>query len=278
VLLLLAILGAVPVWAAEQVIDGHRVRREEGMDGVPAKLLAPDGRQVASFDTLYADHYHPLEVRGGQVFWISRPRQLSPGWTDELKVTELAGGRTRTLYSKPGLDFRVDAQGRTAAVVGCNDEGACTLHRVDVASGRASEAHASDSMLYPLGLSRDGARVWFGKADGPAGEWMQLGLNEQGKTRFFPLQQDSNPAIDFDSGRVATTQRKKGASVLVVQDLLSSGRVEVASRKRGAFKPEWTAEGHLSYVDAQGRKARYTPAGAGSGAPDTRRPGTDGGT
>lgn len=277
-LLLLAAMWGVPGWASAPVHDGYRVRAEDGMDGVPAKLFAPDGRQVATFDTLYADHNHPFEVHEGRVFWVSRPRQLKEGWTDELRVTELSDGRTRTLFSKPGLDFRVDSQGRTAAVVGCNDEGACTLHLVDVATGRERSAHVSDSALYPLGLSRDGARVWFGKADGPSGPWEQLGLHENGKTRFFPIRQGNDQALDFDTGRVASVQSRRGSKVLVVTDLLSGQSAEVARKKRGAYKPEWAPDGSLTYVDAQGRKARYAPAKAEGGAQGPRRPGSDGGT
>jgi hypothetical protein len=266
VLLLLVALGAVPGWAQAPTPEGYRVSRGEGMDGVPAKLLGPDGKVVASFDTLYADHYHPFEVRPGRVFWVSRPAQLSEGWTDELRVTELSGGKTRTLFRKPGLDFRTDAQGRTAAVVGCGEEGACTLFLVDVASGGERTAHASPKdALAPLGLSRDGGRVWFGQADGPAGQWEQLGLHENGKTRFFPVRQADTPVIDFDTGRVAVT-RKKGGPVLVVEDLLGGQRKEVARKKRGAFNPVWNADGSLTYVDAQGKKAQYVPA-AGKGAP-----------
>lgn len=266
VLLLLAVMWAVPGWAQAPTFEGYRVSRGEGMHGVPAKILGPDGKVVASFDTLYADHYHPFEVRPGRVFWVSRPQELGPGWTDELRVTELPGGKTRTLFRKPGLDFRTDAQGHTAAVVGCDDEGACTLYLVDVASGAERTAHASPKdALYPLGLSRDGERVWFGRADGPSGEWEQLGLHEDGKTRFFPVQQTDDIAIDFDTGRVAYT-RKKGGAVLVVEDVLAGKRTEVARKKRGAFNPVWNADGGLTYVDAQGKKARYVPP-AGKGAP-----------
>lgn len=266
VLLLLAAMWAVPGWAQAPAPEGYRVSRGEGMDGVPAKLMGPDGKVVASFDTLYADHYHPFEVRPGRVFWVSRPPQLSEGWADELRVTELSGGKTRTLFRKPGLDFRTDAQGRTAAVVGCNEEGACTLFLVDVASGAERTAYASPKdALYPLGLSRDGNRVWFGRADGPAGPWKQLGLYENGKTRFFPVQQSDDTVIDFDTGRVAFT-RKKGGPVLVVEDVLTGQRAEVARKKRGAFKPVWNADSSLTYVDAQGKKAQYVPK-AGKGTP-----------
>lgn len=268
VLLLLAALWAVPGWAQEPTFEGYRVSRTgEGMDGVPAKILGPDGKVVASVDTLYADHTHPFEVHQGRLFWVSRPAKLGEGWTDELRVTELSGGKTRTLYRKPGLDFRADAQGRTAAVIGCGEEGGCTLTVVDVASGGERKAFTSkEDMLYPLGLSRDGARVWFGKADGPAGPWEQLGLFEKGKTRFFPVKQDDGAAIDFDSGRVAVTRKKGGGPVLVVEDLLSGERAQVDRKKRGAFNPVWNADGSLTYVDAQGKKAQFDPT-TGRGGP-----------
>lgn len=277
VLLLLAVVWAVPVWATEPSQEGYTLRSEDGLHGVPATLVGPDGKEVASFDTLYAAHNHPYEVRPGRVFWVSRPPRLSEGWTDSLRVTELATGKTRTLFSKPGLEFRTDAEGHTAAVVGCDDEGSCTLSLVDVATGKTRIAYTSSGKrLYPLALSREGRRVWFGQADGPAGEWEQLALYENGKTRFFPIRETEDLAIDVEGSRVAYAlpctsndcereRRKRGGEVLVVEDLsLGTGRLTVARKKHGAFKPKWNPDGALTYVDAQGREARFDPAEANS--------------
>lgn len=272
VLLWLAVLGAAPAWAVEQVHDGYRARyAEEAENGVAAKLVAPDGREVATLDSLYAAHYHPFEVHQNQVFWVSRPPQLGPGWTDALRVTDLATGKARTLYSVPGLDFRADAQGRTAEVIACNGEGACALHLLDVGSGQERQVYASeDSALAPLGLSRDGSKVWFGKADGPAGHWMQLGLYENGKVRFFPIPEREDQAIDFETGRVASAQ-KRGGTVLLIDDAFSGKRTEVARKARGAFKPQWNPDGSLTYVDAKGKTARYMPPEAGAEKKEPRR-------
>ena len=236
------------------------------------ELSGPGRPAPLSLPSLYAEHYHPVEVRPGRVFWVQR----RPGAPDEVRLTEWASGKERLVAQ--ASDFRASPDGQEAFLQSSQEEDGVRLLRWRQASPKLEKLERHEEGFSLLGWSRDGRWFWFGR--GVVGGWSELALWERdtGKARAVPGPQDSDTfQLNPDTGRYAREsstegapcfdadcekeRRQAGANRLLVRSAFGGADTVVAERKDGkSFNARWQPDGSLSYELARGRKAQWKPS------------------
>jgi len=215
---------------------------------------------IATINNVNHEHYHPFEVHGQKLFWVSRIGDSGkwsgkPGeWTDQLWVKTLGSDTATQLLAYRGVDFRASPDGKLIALI--REEKLQIFDR----QTKTTKVIEGGEDVELLAWSTDSSKLWIGL--GVIGGWSKLGFFRNGKITWLPyeagkreslLEPDrgwlitSNAPINYDVESEAQFQKSNFLTDLSVTDVYSGKRAILAQAPVNYFGPSWDSEGFLQY-------------------------------
>lgn len=229
-------------------------------DVLPVRIFQPNNSLLIALQRGQYRHYHPFEVHPPEVFWLDRAGDVNTtNWADELWVYNLESKSRERLLRRKGLDFRVSPNGRSVIV-----SSGSKLLSVERPSLKEKLLDEEANSYELLGWSSDGSRFWFGAGDVV---WQRLGLYENGNLRWFDytgaiydeaLNLDSGLLVQSNApwtGEADATQHlwnQNPTAILMVIDVFSGAKVELARNTRKYFSPRWKSSKLLEFEQKEG--------------------------
>ncbi len=215
---------------------------------------------IATINKVNYEHYHPFEVHGQELFWISRIGDAgkwsgTPGeWTDQLWVKTLGSETPTQLLAYKGIDFRASQDGKLVALI--KDK---NLNIFDRQMKTTKVIDGGESVTL-LEWSTDSSKLWIGS--GIVGGWSKLGFFRNGKVTWLPyeggkrenlLEPDrgwlitSNAPLNYDIESEEHFRKSNSITELSVIDVYSGKRAILAQAPGNCFEPSWDSDGYLQY-------------------------------
>lgn len=226
---------------------------------LPATVLDGNGKKIAVLPMVHYSHYHPFEVRNGEMFWLE-------SYGDEQKISwrlwakEIGDGGEMILLENCGGEFRISPDGNN--VISISSVGISMLDRqagTVMPLVRLDNTDRDDGFT-PLGWSSDGTKFWFGA--GVVDHWTKLGLFEGGKVSWLAYEGSSgDEAFEPDRGWLVTSdapfnydadteedwKKENRPTRLIVEDVLAGKKAVLAKANANHYGPFWDRNGFLQY-------------------------------
>lgn len=227
-----------------------------------------------SIPEVYRGHYHKTEFHNGNLYIITRTGGDSgyyknPDWTDMLwRYDQKRQGQK--LYSVKGLDFRVSDDEKYIAIITNEEFNLLDNNGSVIKTVTRQEANTSSNQSPEIGFSSFGKEViWLNNGSGPYTSGLvkiDLTSNEITKYDLSDLSNGPESSFNPDSELIALSNypaffdvesakeyEQSGSKVnLIVYDLKTKSRQQIATSIVKRFRPTWVNENTLEYDNPDG--------------------------
>lgn len=241
-------------------VDSPHCKNDNGNCGV---VFDKSGKKVTEFIGVNSHHYHPFEIRGNELFWLTRPKDYHADktWADELWVQDLKTLKKNKIVDGQGLDYRVSPDGSKIFYHLKNNVyllDRLTNKTVEIAKNGENSAVVGYDII---GFSNDGKRFWFGPSCSCPEGWSKLALLQDGKLRWFDFYGADDGFLETNRGWIVRStypgfvdsqsaeefKKNKIKTELFVEDVFSGKKILIAASHSEEMAPKWKDPDTLEY-------------------------------
>ena len=232
---------------------------------------------IANVPNVYKNHYHPAEIRGGNLFIIRRIEGQTEEYSfqDELWLYDITGNGQR-LHVSNGMDFRASPNGEKISI---NENGSdlkifdLTTNSIseftwqELAGDKLNTAHSSEIRNTVLGWDKDGTRFWghlgqlgvplaYYSIDISTGAVSTFDVSSVGitgdelefNTRSGMILFSTHPRF-FDVDSAMEFEKSETVVELFTYDLVLNSKAKIAESVSKSFEPKWIDAKTIEYLD-----------------------------